>query len=883
MSGAFQPSARPPKAPGNATLAPVGFQPRRAVPPTTAPLATPRSLLTVNCPGDAFEQEADRAADAVLAGGTLPVLHPGATPNIQREERTGPPNPKEEKTEEEKYKEALKKTGEAFLKTETGKRLKKQAEELGKDFVATTEGKVITGVAVSGLLAGLIAANESLPIQPPAIPLDFIHPGLKGNILYEGSMREPTKAGLKLTFGSGLAVTGAYTGSAATDTAPRGHGGSLGLEIPLGRPRDSSSAQPSEAERQRAENARRARELEAFRRSMMTEEERAAEDRIFRNALNRMRGGDPLNPLHFDSSRYTAPGLGEQSDYQLRLPQLGFREPSLSLLPENPFGDLSLRPPLRPPPFFSGQGSELPSPERREEEDTPVQRKARSDVNDTPRSGLRAPPASTGTPLDASTRHHMETRFGVDFSAVRIHADDGAAQAAERLHAHAFTQGGHIYFGAGRFDPRSLEGTRLLAHELAHVVQQGAAGPVGSTVTLEREARLATRDVLRGRRPRLRHRHDGREPFRYDPGETPDAPAAEADAFEPDYLSGGGRYEMLREGRALAAQRGINLTRLARTVVVTQRARVFDGSGNLLGTYDLRSGVRFSSGVLLVAPDGTFQIGTVGGRNRYRRITGGDLEAVEDVDYTDRGYVALESLLNIPAAERGRVWTPGTKLLLVAGRPGSGGSGRGGGGAEGEAGSGGQGGFGTEFSIEDADGRTYQYPPSPPRSGASTSNPSGEPASTECTCAMRRQPATFSGRSPGACFRPTTAGNFGTSPRRPTPLPGSSRFVAEASPRARTVAAAWAPWKEPPKPSSAPLTTSKRAPPRSSETAMKPSAKAGGRTWWPMNSMKPCSPSKSSRATGAISSRPFPEFFPTIGNARSRGTARAPLSCAALR
>ena len=86
---------------------------------------------------------------------------------------------------------------------------------------------------------------------------------------------------------------------------------------------------------------------------------------------------------------------------------------------------------------------------------------------------------SGGQPLPADARSFMEPRFGNDFSNVRIHQDQGAAQLSDQLNAKAFTYGNHIFFGAGQFQPQSQQGKQLLAHELTHVVQQGAAnGPV---------------------------------------------------------------------------------------------------------------------------------------------------------------------------------------------------------------------------------------------------------------------------------------------------------------------------------------------------------------------------------------------------------------------
>lgn len=85
--------------------------------------------------------------------------------------------------------------------------------------------------------------------------------------------------------------------------------------------------------------------------------------------------------------------------------------------------------------------------------------------------------ASPGEPLDSRLRSVMEPGLGYDFSNVRVHSDAPAAQSAQAIGANAYTAGDHIVFGAGQFDPSSTSGQRLVAHELAHVVQQ-ADGPV---------------------------------------------------------------------------------------------------------------------------------------------------------------------------------------------------------------------------------------------------------------------------------------------------------------------------------------------------------------------------------------------------------------------
>ncbi len=77
-----------------------------------------------------------------------------------------------------------------------------------------------------------------------------------------------------------------------------------------------------------------------------------------------------------------------------------------------------------------------------------------------------------GRPLDSGARGFMERRFGRDFSQVRIHDGAGAGEASLAVGAHAFTVGSHIAFAPDKYRPDTEDGRRLLAHELAHTVQQ---------------------------------------------------------------------------------------------------------------------------------------------------------------------------------------------------------------------------------------------------------------------------------------------------------------------------------------------------------------------------------------------------------------------------
>jgi hypothetical protein len=104
-----------------------------------------------------------------------------------------------------------------------------------------------------------------------------------------------------------------------------------------------------------------------------------------------------------------------------------------------------------------------------------LQRKATNQAPPVVHEALNSP----GRPLDANTRAFMEPRFGHDFSQVRVHADEKAAESARAVGALAYTVGRDVVFGAGHYAPETREGRRLLAHELAHVVQQASSpGPI---------------------------------------------------------------------------------------------------------------------------------------------------------------------------------------------------------------------------------------------------------------------------------------------------------------------------------------------------------------------------------------------------------------------
>lgn len=122
-------------------------------------------------------------------------------------------------------------------------------------------------------------------------------------------------------------------------------------------------------------------------------------------------------------------------------------------------------------------------------------------------SRIQAAMSSGGQSLPAGTRSALEPRFGGrDFSGVRVHADGQADRLARQIEAQAFTVGHSIFFASGHYQPQTAAGQRLLAHELAHTVQQGgqSAGvqpslEVGAEDTAaEHEAERVADQVTRG-------------------------------------------------------------------------------------------------------------------------------------------------------------------------------------------------------------------------------------------------------------------------------------------------------------------------------------------------------------------------------------------------
>ena len=93
-----------------------------------------------------------------------------------------------------------------------------------------------------------------------------------------------------------------------------------------------------------------------------------------------------------------------------------------------------------------------------------------------------------GSSMDNGTRTFMESRFGSDFSSVKIHTGSESVMMNRELSAKAFTVGNDIYFNEGQYNPQSDSGKHLLAHELTHTIQQGKAPSLQRSPLIGRDA-----------------------------------------------------------------------------------------------------------------------------------------------------------------------------------------------------------------------------------------------------------------------------------------------------------------------------------------------------------------------------------------------------------
>lgn len=415
----------------------------------------------VSKPNDSFEVEAERVSETVSRGGKIghstaitPASWSFSKVDVSHVQRDGPDQLPGQSTgpKPDNYDEALQKFGEAFLKTDLGKQILRgvQKDPLvsgAEDFVGTLAGKIVVGAAATGVVSALAAANQPLPAQIPAIPLDKFSPRLAGvsvKITYKGPVDHPT------------------AGSIAFIYQPKSAG-------------NKKKNKESTTDRQRAENARLAADQYNFQEGLKTPEQRKAEAADAQWVMDSVlrRGGG------IDVSKYSYPNLAPKKPIG---PELTLPQSQSPLQPKKPSlldQQLELKP-ISPPSLQTT----VPQGDKKKEEVT-IQRKAeRAEPLYADMAEVESVVASPGRALDPETRRYMESHIGFDFGNVRVHTDDRAARSARGLGAKAYTLGTHVVFSAGRYAPKSSAGRRLLAHELTHVVQQNpglAPKPVGVT------------------------------------------------------------------------------------------------------------------------------------------------------------------------------------------------------------------------------------------------------------------------------------------------------------------------------------------------------------------------------------------------------------------
>ena len=220
--------------------------------------------LKIGKPNDKYEQEADKVASMIVDQNSFVSDMSLAGPseiNVQRQEK------KKKTSDEEKYKEAAKKTGEAFLETPIGKTITDKAKKLGEDFISTLPGKIVAGTAAAGAVGAIVAKNGELPMQIPAIPLDKVTPGLSMKITYNGPVRNPTDASIAFSYQFG------------------------------GGKKESKKPAKTNSEKLREGNARMAEDQRKFRESMKTQTQKE-EDEAFMQWYIMKQTQDPASALY---------------------------------------------------------------------------------------------------------------------------------------------------------------------------------------------------------------------------------------------------------------------------------------------------------------------------------------------------------------------------------------------------------------------------------------------------------------------------------------------------------------------------------------------------------------------------------------------------------
>lgn len=373
---------------------------------------------------DPAEREADKAADIVARGGSVSgwsFASVASSAPLHRDEATdrGGGNEEEKKKPPEDENKGAPEAAKAALDSPAGTKVQQSILDLPEVKKAIEFAKTPKGIGLGvGLGAvGLtaLAANHQ--------PLPFQPPAIPLD-----------KVGLP-----GLAAKVTLTGPVDRPTG-------AGLTLSYSDPGPPSKKGPSDSDKTRAETARLRADQDRFRAGLRyvpgskAAQQQEADDKATQEAVAR-----------FVASRSALPGVGKP------------------LIPVTGSGTTVAPAPKQP---VEPDKKSDDAPVQRD----PAQRTESGEQVDT--SGVDAAVRGGGRPLEPSLRRSMEARFGYDFSHVRLHDDAAANAAAHGLSASAFTLGPDIVLGRG-LEASTPAGRRLLAHELAHVIQQaGARGPV---------------------------------------------------------------------------------------------------------------------------------------------------------------------------------------------------------------------------------------------------------------------------------------------------------------------------------------------------------------------------------------------------------------------
>jgi len=252
-----------------------------------------------------------------------------------------------------------------------------------------------------------------------------------------------------------------------------------------------------------------------------------------------------------------------------------------------------------------------------------------------------------GQPLTANVRDRMETAFGMNFSHVRTHTDTRAMDLSHRVNARAFTVGNHIAFGNGEYQPGTVLGDALIAHELAHTVQQNNAKEdvdkmeVGSAGydALERDADQAAagavsslwngkkegkRNILRDALPLLRSglklQRCDEKPKEKAPVPGPSAPPPSASAPSATIAPVTFNSTANRVAPNKTADVAVTLSGLASGTSATLD---IDGSGGTNGTASITAGASLSASGTVTVKGGTQTTPGNAGKLSVRAKVGG--------------------------------------------------------------------------------------------------------------------------------------------------------------------------------------------------------------------------------------------------------------------